>query len=113
MSEPVADRLVLLDDAEYYIELDATLNPEDMAPGFLKRRCYVSPTSPGGFECVGRFALNERRHWIAEIDFVPEIDAEDLGNGDGTLTLGVYPKRINAIVFLWLNRRRSHSRHED
>lgn len=113
MPQPVTDRLVILDDGEYYIELDATLEPEARAPGLLKRRCYISPTSPDGYECVGRFALNRQSHWMAEIDVSPEPDVEDFSNGDGTRTLGLYPQRVNAIVFLWMDRRQAHSRHND
>ncbi len=116
MPQPVTDRLVVLDDGEYYIELDASLAPEAVAPGFLKRRCYVSPTSPDGYECIGRFARNRRNHWMAEIDAAPECPepgTEDCSNGDGTRTLGVHAQRVIAIVDLWMHRRKAHSRHEE
>lgn len=112
MPQPVTDRLVVLDDGEYYIELDATLTTEAVAPGFLKRRCYVSPTSPDGYECVGRFALNRQNHWMAEIDVTADRPNE-YTNGDGTRTLGVYARRVTAIVDLWLSRRQAHCRHID
>ncbi len=113
MPQPVTDHLVVLDDGEYYIELNASLAPEAVAPGFLKRRCYVSPTSPDGYECIGRFAQNRQNHWMSEIDVSPGPDTEDISNGDGTRTLGVYAQRVIAIVDLWMHRRKAHSRHDE
>lgn len=112
MPQPVTDRLVVLDDGEFYVEIDATLASEAVAPGFLKRRCYVSPTSPDGYECVGRFALNRQYHWMAEIDVTADLQNR-FTNGDGTRTLGVYAQRVTAIVDLWMNRRQAYCRHTD
>ena len=37
MAAQTADALVLLDDGEYYIDLNVNY-PEEVAPGFLQRR---------------------------------------------------------------------------
>ncbi|MCF7697053.1 MULTISPECIES: hypothetical protein [Mycetohabitans] len=58
--------LMLLDDGKYYIERNcngeaATTN------GLLFRRCLISPTTPGGYECVGGYEQCTGGEWCAWI----------------------------------------------
>jgi hypothetical protein len=90
---------LLLDDGNYYI----VLNPHQAAStaaGFLQRRCSVGSATPGGFECVGSFAIETDGRWAAHI-------AKDCGAVDDSsstaVTTGV--DRLEAIIALWQARR--------
>ncbi len=103
-----SDRLVVLDDGEYYVELAGSGEPDRQAHGFLKRRCYSSVTSPEGYECIGGFERDAHGHWLAIIDA-----ANDPYTGNVTRPLGRYPDRPAAVVALWNARRQAHCRHKD
>lgn len=102
------DRLIVLDDGEYYVELAASGEPGPLVHGFLKRRCYCSVTSPEGYECIGGFERDAHGHWLALIDA-----ANDPYTGNVTRPLGRYPDRPAAVAALWNARRRAHCRHKD
>ena len=108
MSNAVAERMVVLDDGEYYIEL-VTVNVAAVnAPGMLKRRCYVSPTSPDGYEVLGMFHRRQEGGWEASIDAAP-----DTVTGIRSRDLGSYGERLSAVVSLWNCRHLARSRHRD
>jgi hypothetical protein len=103
----VSQRVQILDDGEYYVELNVNYPPED-APGFLQRRCYVGVTTPGGYECVGSFERNAAGNWQASIDaaYDPKTDSD-------RRRLGEYPTRLDAIAALWSARRDAFCRHRE
>ena len=59
--------LVIVDDGEYYIELNINYDAT-IAPGFLQRRCCFGVTTPGGYDCIGSFERDARGVWQASID---------------------------------------------
>ncbi|WP_237575921.1 hypothetical protein [Mycetohabitans sp. B8] len=68
-------QLMLLDDGKFYIERNcngeaATTN------GLLFRRYPISPTTPGGYECVGGYERCTAGEWGAWIN-VPYDEATD------------------------------------
>jgi hypothetical protein len=88
----------LLDDGEYYVVLNEN-QASDLAAGFLERRCFVSSSTPGGFEVLGSFAMAPAGTWEARITKV--YDARD--DIDCTVVArGV--ERMEAIVALWRAR---------
>ena len=91
-------QVVLLDDQEFYIVLNET-DPVDVAGGFLERRCFVSATTPGGFECIGSFVLRADGRWDARIakvhDPVDDCDCTVVASG---------VERMDSIVALWKSR---------
>ena len=107
MPTQVTDGIQILDDGEYYVELNVNFPPAE-APGFLQRRCYVGVTTPGGYECVGGFAHNARGFWEASIDA-----PYDPATGSDSRPLGKHRSRLDAIVALWAARRRALCRHKD
>jgi hypothetical protein len=95
---------VLLDDGEFYIELNVNY-PADRAPGFLQRRCPVTLTTPGGFECIGSFDKHTDGMWRADVNAVYD---EEKGSDVVRVADGV--SRMQAIVALWRNRHQAHCR---
>jgi hypothetical protein len=89
----------LLDDGHYYIVLNQH-QAADRAAGFLQRRCTVSPTTPGGFECIGSYAIRADGRWEAHI--ARRCGAVD-DNCSTLIVAGV--DRLDAIVGLWQARR--------
>lgn len=69
MTTQVSEGIQILDDGEYYIELNVNFPAAD-APGFLQRRCYVGVTTPGGYECVGKLPTRRSGH-VAGVDRRP------------------------------------------
>ena len=107
MTTEVRGGMQILDDGEYYVELNDNYPPAE-APGFLQRRCYVGVTTPGGYECVGGFERNARGLWQASIDA-----AYDPTTGSDSRLLGQHRSRLDAIAALWSARRRALCRHRD
>ena len=107
MTTQVSEGIQILDDGEYYVELNVNFPASD-APGFLQRRCYVGVTTPGGYECVGGFERNARGLWQASIDA-----AYDPTTGSDSRLLGQHRSRLDAIAALWSARRRALCRHKD
>ena len=108
MFNAVAERMIVLDDGQYYIELVTTKAAAVNAPGLLKRRCYVSPTSPDGYEVLGVFHRLDDGEWDASIDA-----SVDPVTGIRSRELGPFSERLSAAVALWNCRRQAHSRHQD
>lgn len=97
-------RLILLDDEEFYIERNcngdaATTN------GFLHRRCPVSLTTPGGYECIGGYEHRASGKWRASIN-APYDEASDRD----TRELGDFHTNLDAITVLWKARREAYCR---
>ena len=107
MRTQVSQRVEILDDGEYYVELNVNYPPED-APGFLQRRCYVGITTPGGYECIGRFDRSPRGTWQASID----APYDPVSQSD-TRSLGQHRSRLDAIAALWSARREAFCRHRE
>lgn len=89
---------VLLDDGEFYIELNVNM-PAREAPGFLQRRRTRAHTLSPGDECVGSFDRTAEG-WEASIN-APYDEATD----SDAKCLGAWTDRMHAIVALWLARR--------
>lgn len=99
------NRLTILDDGEFYIELNSNCNPT-AAPGFLQRRCTAGPTIPGGYECLGSFQKRPDGAWAADINAPWNRETDS----DCTLLVtGV--ARMDAIGALWSGRHRALSTH--
>ena len=98
--------LVVLDDGEYFIELNPNMQPAE-APGFLQQRWYVGVTTPGGYECIGSFERHAGDEWEASID--TSID----DNGSDSRRLGRFAQRLDAIVTLWTARHDALCRHRE
>ena len=107
MTTQVTEGMQILDDGEFYVELNGNVPPAQAA-GFLQRRCYVGVTTPGGYECVGSFERNAAGHWQASIDAV-----YDPKTGSDNRPLGVHPTRLDAIAALWSARRDAFCRHRE
>jgi len=92
----------LLDDGEFYVALNENQAP-DIASGFLERRCFVSPSAPNGFECIGSFAMLGDGTWEAKITKVynplDDSDCELVATG---------VQRLDAVIALWLSRREAY-----
>ena len=106
MFDAVAERMLILDDGEYYVEL-VTANVVN-APGLLKRRCYYSPTSPDGYEVLGMFRRRHEGGWEASIDA-----HADPTTGIRSKELGSFSERLSAVLALWNCRHLARSRHKD
>lgn len=96
---------IILDDSQFFINLNCNYEAAN-APGFLKRRCAYSATTPGGFECVGSFDRAPDGTWNASINTVydPEADSDACVVAEGS-------SRIDAIAALWRERHRVHFGH--
>ncbi len=105
MSTAITHGPLVLDDGQYFVELDGNY-AACIAPGFLHRRCYVGVTTPGGYECIGAFGQNPRGVWHAIID-MPYNDLRD----STSLAVGGFDERLDAIVALWGIRHKAHCRH--
>lgn len=46
MTTQTSERALILDDGDFYVELNETQSA-GIASGFLQRRCYVGVTTPG------------------------------------------------------------------
>ena len=89
---------VILDDGEFYVVLNPNHTP-DVAAGYLERRCLVTPSTPGGFECIGSFTMQPAGAWEAKISKV--YSAVD--DCDCTV-VAQEVDRLAAIVALWKAR---------
>lgn len=101
------DRLIILDDGDYYIELDSNCSLA-AGPGYLQRRCYEGVTTPGGYECVGSFDKTPSNTWTANIN---ANDCEKTGLD--TKRLGEYKNRLDAVMALWKGRHKALCKHQD
>lgn len=95
----------LLDDGEFYIELNCNVDPS-AAPGFLHRRCGYGATTPGGYECVGSFQERVDGTWSADVN-APLDQATD----SDCLVLAAGVSRLAAIAALWQGRRSAYWTH--
>ena len=107
MTTQVSEGIQILDDGEYYVELNGNYPPAE-APGFLQRRCYVGVTTPSGYACVGSFECSPRGTWQASIDA-----PYDPATGSDSRSLGQHRSRLDAIVALWSARREALCRHRE
>jgi hypothetical protein len=105
MTTHTARRALILDDGEYFVELNEAF-PVGDAPGFLQRRCYIGVTTPDGYESVGRFDRDPHGGWHAGIDA-----PYDSGTNSSCRSLGRHSGRMDAIVALWFARREALCRH--
>ena len=105
MKSATAQRALVLDDGQFYVELQ---DPGQGAAGFLQRRCYEGATSPDGYECVGTCQREDGGAWLAQLDA-----AYDAQSGSACKVLGPYRERLDAIVALWSARHRARRRHLD
>ena len=105
MTPHAAQGVRILDDGEYYVELNKDFTTVN-APGFLQRRCYDGVTTPDGYESVGRFDRDPQRGWHACIDapYDPIADSS-------CRNLGRFSDRMDAIVAFWFARRDALCRH--
>ncbi|WP_434716314.1 hypothetical protein [Paraburkholderia sp. A3RO-2L] len=87
--------LTLLDDGEFYIERNCN-GDEATTNGFLMRRCSVSLTTPGGYECVGGYEHRASGEWHASINapYDEETDSDSRELGD-------FSRNLDAIAALW------------
>ena len=106
MTTHTAQRALILDDGEYFVELNEDF-PIATAPGFLQRRCYVGVTTPDGYESIGRFDCDPLGGWHACVDA-----PYDSGSNTTCRDLGHFNDRMSAIVALWHARRQAHCRHQ-
>ena len=113
MSLATPDAIVVLDDGQFYVELCAELCADlerSHAPGteggFLQRRCYVSVTSPGGYECIGSFGRSGDGCWEASIDA-----PFDPATGSDRRRLACGTSRLDAVVAIWAARHDARCRH--
>lgn len=93
---------IVLDDGTMYIDLNGNYEPSS-APGFLMRRCYFGPTTPGGCECIGSFEKDSHGTWRARINapYDPTDDSDCAVVAEGV-------SRLDAITALWHDRRKAH-----
>lgn len=99
--------LVLLDDGEFYVERNANFD-RDTANGFLHRRCAVSLTAPGGYECIGSYERRPGGTWNASINasYDPETDSDSRELGD------TFKTNVEAIAALWSARHEAYCGHQ-
>lgn len=95
---------ILLDDGEFYVELNENQDPAQAA-GFLHRRCSFGPTTPGGNECLGSFQMKAGA-WSADVN--APLD-EDTDSDCMVVATGV--SRLDAIAALWQSRSLALSTH--
>ena len=105
MTTYVAQRASILDDGEFYVELES-LEVAD-APGFLQRRCRVGEKTPGGYECVGSFDCDSQGRWQALV-----VAPCDPITGSDYRLLGQHLSRLDAIATLWGARSQALCRYE-
>jgi hypothetical protein len=94
------NKCIILDDGEYFIELEGP-SSDRTAPGLLIKRCGHSISTPSGFECIGEFSKNGSFQWETKIfaDKTNEIHVfSDILRG-----------RHDAICTLWKLRHRDHT----
>lgn len=96
---------IILDDGQFYIELNVNYEASD-APGFLQRRCVYGLTTPGGYECLGSFQKALDGSWSADVNAPMD---EDSGSDCDVLACKV--SRMQAITALWVGRARAYSTH--
>lgn len=96
------DENVLLDDGEFYVEHNAGY-PLERGNGFLLRRCKVTLTTPGGYECVGGYNQKPDGQWCADVHVL-----FDEASDSDCCRVGVYGDRLDAIAALWLARHTAH-----
>lgn len=102
MEDSMSTDCIVLDDGTIYIDLNVNYEPSS-APGFLMRRCYFGPTTPGGCECIGSFYERSDGTWEASIN-APYDPTHD---SDSTVVVeGV--SRMDAIAALWHDRHNAH-----
>ncbi|MGU4703174.1 hypothetical protein K6L09_41645 [Burkholderia cepacia] len=97
--------LILLDDAEFFIERNSN-GDAAKANGFLLRRCPTSPSTPGGYECVGGYERCASGEWSASIN-APYDSASD----SDCRELGRFATNLDAITVLWKARRDAYCQH--
>ncbi len=95
----------LLDDGEFYIELNCNSEPS-VAPGFLHRRCGYGATTPSGYECIGSFQKRVDGTWSADVN--APLDQE---TDSDCLVLATGVSRMDAIAALWQGRKLAVSIH--
>lgn len=95
----------VLDDGEFFIELNVNYSPSE-APGFLQRRCGYGATTPGGFECVGSFQKDTDGSWSSDVN-APLNEDDD----SDCLFVAKSVGRMDALVELWRNRHIAHCSH--
>ena len=95
----------VLEDDEFCVVLDDA-RAQDIANGFLQRKCFVGPASPAGLCCVGSFGQDADGTWSAKVaaplDPSTDSDCEVVARG---------VERLDAIVALWHARRRAFLGH--
>jgi hypothetical protein len=91
---------VLLDDGQFLVVLDVNQSA-DMANGYLKRRCFVGPSTPEGTACVGNFVQEPSGRWCATINA-----PYDLRSDSDCTVVATGAARLDAIIDLW------HARHD-
>lgn len=96
---------VLLDDGKFYIERNTNFVP-GAATGFLLRRCPISLTTPGGYECVGWYKNHPGGKWSAYIDA-----SHNQVSDDDFVSLGKFELCDEAISELWRRREEAFFRH--
>jgi hypothetical protein len=119
MSLATPDAIVVLDDGQFFVELNAQIRADIDAfdatnvpgvpcaqGGFLLRRCYVSVTSPGGYECIGSFACCDDGRWEASVDA-----AFDPATGTDSRRVARGASRLDAIAAVWAARHEARCRH--
>ncbi len=90
MAVDVTKFIVILDDGEFRVALNADFPPAT-APGFLQRRCYFGVTTPNGYECVGAFEQDELGKWCASVDSTYDERTDRV-----CLSLGTHARRLDA-----------------
>lgn len=95
--------IILFDDGTYYIEHNVNY-PITQGNGFLLRRCAITVTTPGGYECVGIYERTVTGKWKVS------IDAPDTAESD-SVELGRFADRLDAISVLWKHRHEAFCRH--
>lgn len=97
--------LLLLDDGEFYIERNSN-GEATKANGFLHRRCPTSPSTPGGYECIGGYERGTTGEWRASINA-----AYDQASDSDCRELGRFATNLDAITVLWKARRDAYCQH--
>lgn len=92
------DERIFIDDGTYYIQGNINGDRVD-TNGFLHRRCPVSMTTPGGYDCPGGYQRDVHGKWVADIN----IDWDDQSQSD-CKSVGTFNTRNEAIAALWAHR---------
>ena len=101
----MSDGKIILDDGQFYIQLNVNYEAFD-APGFLQKRCAYGLTTPGGYECLGSFQKALDGSWSADVNAPYD---EDTGSDCEMLSRQV--SRLDAIATLWAGRTSAYSTH--